>query len=169
MNWDGIYERVAPHEGGYVNHPDDPGPETNFGITWPTLREGIRLNLVPPNTTIAGITREQAKLLYKELFWNRIKGDKLPDGVAFQLLDFAIHSGIETATRKLQRAVGAADDGHWGPVSQAALDSKSETDLIMLFLAERIEFMTSLSIWPTFGKGWARRIAKNLRYGAEDS
>jgi lysozyme family protein len=102
-------------------------------------------------------------------FWTRVHADTLFDGVAFQLFDFAVNSGIETAVRYLQRAVGVADDGHFGPMSQAAVDLMSESDLILRLNAERLEFMTKLSNWPDAGRGWARRIAGNLRYGAEDS
>ncbi len=80
-----------------------------------------------------------------------------------------MNSGIETAVRYLQRALGVADDGHWGPVSQAAADKLSESDAIMQLNAERLDFMTRLRNWPNHGKGWARRIAGNLRYGAIDS
>lgn len=69
----------------------------------------------------------------------------------------------------LQRAVGVADDGHWGPVSTAAAAALSESDSIMLLCAERLDFMTKLKNWPDHGRGWARRIAQNLRYGALDS
>jgi lysozyme family protein len=102
-----------------------------------------------------------------------VKGDRLIergfDAVAFQLLDFAVNSGIETSVRYLQRAVGVADDGHWGPVSQAALEAMSESDLVLLLNGERLDYMTRRKNWPHAGKGWARRIAQNLRYGAEDS
>jgi lysozyme family protein len=89
--------------------------------------------------------------------------------VAFQLFDFAVNSGIETAVRAFQRAVGVADDGYWGPESQAMAEATSEADQIMLLIAERLDFMTRLKHWERFGRGWARRIAENLRHGAEDS
>jgi len=84
-------------------------------------------------------------------------------------IDAAVNSGVAQATRFLQRAVGVADDGVWGDVSQAALAKMYETDVILLFLAERLSFMTKLKAWDTFGRGWARRIAANLRYAAQDS
>jgi lysozyme family protein len=115
------------------------------------------------------LTRDGAKEIYLRDFWNRIHGDEVWDGVAFQTFDFAVNSGIETAIRYLQRAVGVADDGHWGPVSAAAVKAMSESDVLMLLNAERLEYMTKLSNWPNASRGWARRIAQNLRYGAEDS
>ena len=90
-------------------------------------------------------------------------------GIAFQAFDFAVNSGIATAVRKLQIAAGVADDGVWGPVTQAAVAKMDEADLIMRFVAERLDFWRKLSTWPTFGKGWAGRAAQDLRYGATDT
>ena len=159
MTFDEIFDRLIGHEGGYVNDPNDPGGETNWGISKRSY----------PNVDIKNLTRDQAKEIYRRDFWNRINGEKLYDGVAFQVVDFAVNSGIDTAVRGLQRAVGAADDGHWGPASQAAADKMSEADQIMRLNAERLEFMTRLTNWKFYGAGWARRIAGNLRYGAIDA
>lgn len=159
MTFDTIFDRLIGHEGGYVNDPRDPGGETNWGISKRSY----------PNVDIRNLTREGAKVIYKRDFYDRLNGDKLNDGVAYQLFDIAVNSGIETAIRMYQRALGVADDGHWGAVSQAANIRMDESDQIMRLNAERLDFMTRLSTWPTFGKGWARRIAGNLRYGAVDS
>jgi len=159
MTFDVACDRLLGHEGGYVNDPNDPGGETNWGISKRSY----------PDVDIKALTRAGAKDIYRRDFWDRLKADTLHDGVAFQLFDFAVNSGIETAVRYLQRAVGVADDGHWGPASAAAAAATSETDTIMKLAAERLDFMTRLKNWPAHGKGWARRIAANLRYGAEDS
>lgn len=159
MTFDEVFDRLIGHEGGYANDPNDPGGETNWGISKRSY----------PNVDIKNLSRDEAKEIYRRDFWNRINGDKLYDGVAFQVFDFAVNSGIETAVRGLQRAVGAADDGHWGPASQAAADKMSEADQIMRINAERLDFMTRLVNWKFHGAGWARRIAGNLRYGAIDA
>ena len=159
MTFDNVFDRLIGHEGGYVNNPKDPGGETNWGISKRSY----------PHLNIKTLTRGEAREIYCVDFWKRVNADKLPDGVAFQLFDFAVNSGIETAVRYLQRAVGVADDGHWGAVSQKATDATSETDMIMLLNAERLDFMTRLKNWPDAGKGWARRISQNLKYGADDS
>lgn len=159
MDFDLAFNRLIGNEGGYVDNPDDPGGETNWGISKRSY----------PGVDIKALTREDAKAIYRRDFWDRLGADQLSDGVAFQAFDFAINSGIETAVRKLQRAVGVADDGHWGPVSKAAAAAMSESDTIMRFVAERLDFWRYLSNWPTFGKGWAGRAAMDLRYGAEDS
>lgn len=147
------------HEAGYVNDKDDPGGETRWGISKRSY----------PGLDIKNLTREAAKDIYRTDFWRRIDADTLPDGVAYQLFDFAINSGIETAVRYFQRALGVADDGHWGPMSAKAAAATSESDMIMQLCAERLDFMTRLKNWPHASRGWSRRIAQNLRYGALDS
>lgn len=159
MNFDMAFDRLMGHEGGYVNNPKDPGGETKWGISRRSY----------PNLDIRNLTREEAKAIYYRDFWNIIKSDDVSEAVMFQVFDIAVNSGIQTAIRMLQRAVGAADDGHWGPISQGRLQAYSDSDIIMLINAERLEFITKLSTWSTFGKGWTKRIAQNLKYGAGDS
>jgi lysozyme family protein len=159
MNFLTAVERCLSHEGGYVDNPNDPGGETKFGISKRSY----------PNVNIKNLTREGAIAIYKTDFWDRVKGDRLYDGVAYQLFDFAINSGAGTAIRHLQKALDVADDGYWGPISQKAADSMSETDQIMRLIAHRQLFQAKLSIWRNFGKGWAIRNAENLLYGAIDS
>lgn len=154
-----LIDRILGHEGGYVNDPADPGGETKWGISKRSY----------PHLNIAALSREEAIEIYYTDFWLPLKADRFHDGVAFQLLDSAVNSGITQSVRFLQRALGVADDGIFGPVSLKASQEQSESDQIMLFIAERIEFMTKLKNWPNHGKGWMRRIAQNLRYGAEDS
>lgn len=159
MTFETAFDRLIGHEGGYVNNPHDPGGETNWGISKRSY----------PELNIKELTREQARDIYRRDFWNRIHADALFDGVAFQAFDFAINSGIETAVRYLQRALGVADDGVWGPVTMHAATEMGESDQIMRLNAERLDFMTRLLNWPNASRGWARRIAGNLRYGAIDS
>lgn len=159
MTFDIAFDRLLGNEGGYTNDPADPGGETNWGISKRTY----------PHIDIKALTREGAKAIYLRDFWQRIHADDLPDGVAFQTFDFAVNSGIFTAVRYLQRAIGVADDGHWGPVSVAAAAALSESDTIMRLCAERLEFMTKLVNWPNASRGWTQRIAADLRYGAVDS
>ena len=159
MTFDLAFDRLIGHEGGYVNNPADPGGETNWGISKRSY----------PHLNIKTLTRNHAKDIYRVDFWQRIHADDLYDGVAFQLLDFAINSGIETAVRYLQRAVGVADDGVIGPHTLTAASELTETDIILRLNAERLDFMTRLKNWPAASRGWARRIAQNLRYGAIDA
>lgn len=163
MTFDQAFERLIGHEGGYVNHPADPGGETNWGITKRTARENGYTG------SMRDMTREQAKAIYKSAYWNRAKADQYDPAIGFQLFDAAVNHGIGNAIRFLQRAVGVADDGIVGKMTLAAIKAMSVTDVLARFNAERLEFYTKLSTWPSFGKGWVRRVAGNLRFGAEDS
>lgn len=151
--------RVLGHEGGYVHDKNDPGGETNWGISKRSY----------PSVSIKTLTRNQAIAIYYRDFWLKAHCEELSDGAGYQLMDSAVNSGISQSIRFMQRAVGVADDGIYGPITLAAIRKVTETDFIMLFLAERLEFMTKLKNWTNHGKGWTRRIAQNLRYGAEDS
>lgn len=157
------FDRIIGHEGGYVNHPRDPGGETNWGVTKRTARAYAY------NGDMRAMTREQAKPIYKSGFWDKVGGDTLDEAVAFQLFDAAVNHGIGNAVRMMQRALGVADDGIVGNVTFNALHAMSTTDFLLRFNAERLEFYTKLGNFDAFGKGWVRRVAGNLRYGAVDS
>jgi len=157
MNFDEAFSRLIGHEGGYVNDPRDPGGETKFGISKRSY----------PDVNIATLTVDAAKAIYYRDFWKPL-GDAHP-AIKFQTFDFAVNSGINTAIRKLQAAIGVADDGHWGPLSAAALNAMDVSDVIMRFVAERLDFWRKLSTWPTYGSGWAGRAATNLRFAAKDN
>jgi lysozyme family protein len=123
----------------------------------------------PNGLDIKALSREEAIAIYRRDFWEQIDANVLPPAVAYQLLDSAVNSGIGQSVRFLQRALGVADDGHAGPVTRGALKTADVNDMAMRFLAERLDFMTRLKNWPAHGKGWARRIAQNLRYASEDN
>jgi lysozyme family protein len=151
--------RVLSHEGGYVNHPNDPGGETNWGISKRSY----------PALNIRKLLRDDAIEIYRRDFWKRVRGDDLPQQFAFQALDSAVNHGIGNTVRWMQRAAGVADDGVFGPITLAAINSTDEDDLVLLFNAERLEFYTKLSTFRTFGAGWVRRVAENLRLAATDN
>lgn len=153
------FDRLIGHEQGYANDPNDPGGETNWGISKRSY----------PELDILNLTREDAKAIYFRDFWTPIGGESLPASVSFQLFDFAVNSGIETAVRYFQRALGVADDGYFGPESRKAASIMDEPDMIMGLTAERLDFMTRLKNWPNHGKGWARRIAKQLKFAVVDT
>ena len=163
MNFDTAFDRLIGHEGGYSNHSDDPGGETNWGITLRTARGAGYTG------TMRALTRDEARAIYRAAYWNRAKADQYDGAIAFQLFDAAVNHGIGQAIRFLQRAVGVADDGAVGPVTLAAVHAMTVTDVLSRFNAERLDFYTKLTTWPTFGRGWARRVAGNLRYAAEDA
>lgn len=150
--FDQCFDKLLGHEGGYVNDPRDPGGETKFGIS----------KRAYPDIDIAALTVEQAKAIYKRDYWDRARCDELPPVVAFHVFDTAVNSGIGQAIRFLQRAVGVADDGVAGPLTINAVRRLDVESLAARFNGQRLDFMTKLSTWDVYGKGWARRIAKNL-------
>ena len=158
MTFDDAIERVLSSEGGYVNDPNDPGGETQWGISKRSY----------PGVDIKALTREDAKQIYKRDFWDVVKVAELNDDIAFQVLDFAVNSGGPVAIQYLQRAAGVADDGHLGPVSTAAINDMPMPILILMYLSLRLDFMTKRKNWQYAGKGWAKRIADNMLYAAED-
>lgn len=162
VTFDVAFDRLIGHEGGYVNHPRDPGGETNWGITKRTALEAGYTG------AMRDLTREQAKEIYRTEYWGRARCDEYGGALAFQLFDAAVNHGIGNAIRFLQRAAGVADDGVVGPVTLAAIKKQGQSAMLMRFNAVRLNFYTNLSTWPDFGRGWTRRTAKNLEYGADD-
>jgi lysozyme family protein len=166
INFDIAFERLINHEGNYVNNPADPGGETKFGISKRSY----------PNVDIKNLTREQAKEIYHKDFWYVI-GDTIDSAILFQVFDFAVNAGIQTAIRKLQDAVNVADDGHWGPASIKAAMNMDKNDILMRFSARKIRYYTKLTtFYPQFnpekdgfGKGWMNRVADDLDLAAEDN
>lgn len=171
MNFETVFGRLIGHEGGWSDDPRDPGNWTggrpNVGQLKGT-KFGIAANTYP-DIDIKGLTLDAAKSIYRRDWWDKIHADELPGAIAFQVWDFAVNAGMSRAVISLQRAVGVADDGKIGPRTLAAVAAMSVTDVLSRFNAERLEFYASLSTWATYGKGWARRVAGNLRYAAEDS
>ncbi len=158
-----ILNRLIGHEGGYVNDPRDPGGETNWGITKRTAQANGYQG------SMRAMTREQAYKIYYSAFWLRYQCDKMPEAVAYQFFDAAVNHGLGNASRMLQRAVGVVDDGVIGNMTIAAIKKMAISDVIMRLNAERLEFYCKLSPFTTFGKGWVRRVAGNLKYGAIDN
>ena len=166
----GWLERILGHEGGLSMWPDDPGNWTS-GKVGEGERKGTKWGIAAntyPHLDIKNLTKEQAADIYIKDYLAKLEPESMQDGVVFQLLDFAINSGVDRAVVCLQRAVGAVEDGRMGPATVAAVKRYTEAEVVMRLLAARLEFMAGLSVWPTFGRGWCRRIAANLRYGGED-
>lgn len=159
--FDVYIDRILDHEGGYNNRsPEaDPGGETKWGISKRSY----------PHLNIAALTREEAIEIYRRDFWLRVHGPELPPEIAFQALDGAVNSGIGNSVRWLQRAAMVADDGVIGPITLGRIKCTDPHDLVLRYLAERLEFMTKLNNWPHNSRGWARRIVENMRHAAEDN
>lgn len=150
--FDQAFDTTVGHEGGYVNDQRDPGGETKYGIS----------KRAYPSLDIKSLTLADAKAIYKRDYWDRAQCDKLPPGLAFDVFDAAVNSGPGQAIRWLQRAVGVADDGVVGPLTLAAVKRLEPEALQARYNGQRLDFMTRLSTWEVFSRGWARRIAHNL-------
>lgn len=152
MKFDDAFELLIGHEGGYVNNPRDPGGETKYGISKRSY----------PGEDIPNMTLARAKAIYLHDYWGAAGCDAVPDVIKADLFDAAVNSGVHAAIRMLQRACSADPDGILGPRTLMALQSMAPARLVARFNGSRLEFMASLATWPTFSRGWARRIASNL-------
>lgn len=162
MTFDTAFDRLMGHEGGYSNHPGDPGGETMWGVTIAVARVN---GYAGP---MRYMPRDTAKAIYRTQYWDKVKADSMPFPVAFQVFDAAVNHGTGQAAKFLQRAAGVADDGVIGPKTLATVAAIGAATILLLFNAEREQFYTDLKTWPSFGKGWSRRVVTNLRYAAGD-
>ena len=153
MNFDQAFTTMLKHEGGFSDHPADPGGQTRFGITEAVAREvGYRGDM-------RELPLDLAKRIYEDRYWDAVRAEELPEAIRYAVFDAAVNSGPRQAIRWLQRAVWVKDDGIIGPVTLAAVRAADPEQLVRRMLAQRLRFMTDLPTWPTFGRGWARRIA----------
>ena len=157
-NFDVALKALLKHEGGYVNHPADPGGMTNLGVTKRVWEEFVGHEV--DEQTMRGLTPELVAPLYKKRYWDAVRGDDLPSGVDIAVFDCAVNSGVGRASKFLQKAVGVADDGKIGPATLRAVASKNPKELVVTLSDQRQKFLESLPTFATFGKGWSRRVAE---------
>ena len=153
-NYAQALKQVLKYEGGYVDHPKDPGGPTNKGITQAVYDAWQKKNGLPTQS-VRNISDAAVAAIYKQQYWDAISGDDLPSGVDFAVFDFAVNSGVSRAAKYLQAVVGVTQDGQIGPQTIQA----TKTYVAMAVTNKRLSFMQSLAIWSTFGKGWSARIA----------
>jgi lysozyme family protein len=156
-NWDEALLHILKYEGGYVNHPSDPGGMTNLGVTKRVWEEWT--GKPATEADMRALTPEMVGPLYKTRYWNAVKGDDLPSGIDLCVFDAAVNAGVGRASKFLQQAVGVTADGQIGPKTFAAITAKPADDVIDEFCALREAHYKSLSTFATFGKGWMRRLA----------
>ena len=151
---------MLAHEGGYVNHPQDPGGMTNLGVTKRVWEEWVGHEV--DEKQMRALTPEAVAPLYKRKYWDAVRADDLVAGVDYVVFDVAVNSGPGRAVKFLQSAVGVTADGGFGPATLAAVKKVEEDParLIELYCAKRLEFLQSLKTFETFGKGWSRRVAE---------
>lgn len=153
MNFDTAFSKLLVHEGDFGHHPDDPGGATRYGVTEAVARRaGYRGDM-------REFPLDLAKRIYRFEFWEAVKADELPADVRYIVFDGAVNSGVSQSAKWLQRACGVVDDGIIGPKTLAAANALNSQALKAKILAQRLRFMSGLTNWPAFSRGWARRIA----------
>lgn len=152
---DAALAHIAEFEGGFVDHPADPGGATNLGITLDTYR-----HLLNPHGTVEDLQRltwSEVAPIYERAYWQTVRGDELPAGVDLVVVDMAVNAGPTRAVKLLQRSVGTAQDGLIGPITLAAVRRQPPAALVRAYTSTRLHYYRSLKHWPTFGRGWTRR------------
>lgn len=159
MNYDEAFARLIDpaHEGGYSNNPSDPGGETMYGVTLRVARAHGYMG------EMRNLPISEAKRIARAEYWDAVKADDLPAAVRFDVFDGAYNSSPGQSIKWLQRALGAIDDGKLGPATLAALGAMDPERLLARYNGHRLDFLNDLKTWPSFGKGWAQRIAENLK------
>ncbi|MFN3298507.1 glycoside hydrolase family 108 protein [Caldimonas sp.] len=156
-NFDRALKIVLGHEGGYVNHPKDPGGETNLGITRRTWESWVGRPAMPGE--MRSLTPDMVRPIYRQQYWDRVRGDDLPSGADLATFDAGVNSGTTRGARWLQEAVGARQDGVVGPQTLAAAAAHpNKPDMVAKICDLRLDFLMGLSHWGTFGRGWGRRV-----------
>lgn len=155
-NYDKCLGLILHHEGGYVNHPKDPGGETNLGVTkrvyeeWGGTKEMVDL------------TVEDVEPIYEKKYWSRVKADDLPNGLDLCVFDFAVNAGPGRAAKYLQSMIGTTVDGGIGPNTLRAVGNYVEEvglqTAIENYQANRQRYYEKLNTFETFGRGWTRRV-----------
>ena len=156
-NFEKCLEIILHHEGGYVNHPKDPGGETNLGVTKRVYEEwgGTK--------DMKDLTVEDVAPIYKKNYWDRVKGDHLPAGLDLCIFDFAVNAGPGRAAKMIQKMIGVTVDGGIGRMTLQALGLYEEevggvAEVILEYQKQRQAYYESLKNFDTFGRGWTRRV-----------
>lgn len=162
--FDDALAHIFKVEGGYVDHPADPGGATKYGITRKTLAHarGVSPWQNLPKSAVRLLSRDEASSIYERMYWMPAGCDRLPRGIDLALFDYAVHSGVQRAVKDWQKTVGAHVDGIIGPETLTgtarALSAKSSTQLLTELHTRRVAYIRRLKGFATFGRGWIRRL-----------
>ena len=148
---------VLVHEGGYSDHPKDPGGPTMKGVTQ-RVYDDYRRRMLLPVRDVRVIADEELANIYRQSYWLMIKGDQLPVGVSYAVFDGAVNSGVKRSVIWLQKALGVVADGVCGPATVAAAQKVPGNELVSRICDQRLAFLKMLKTWPVFGNGWSRRV-----------
>jgi lysozyme family protein len=164
-NFSKCLDMLLAHEGGFVNHPEDPGGMTNLGVTKKVYDEWIGRESTEQE--MRDLTPEDVAPIYKKNYWDRVKGDSLPSGLDWACLDWAVNSGSGRPAKAVQRAVGATQDGAIGPQTLGLIMEKDPEEIINYVYGVRQDFYKGLKTFETFGRGWTRRNKETLHQALE--
>ena len=153
-------EMILHHEGGYVDHPDDPGGETNLGVTKKVYEAYCKKNGIRQKS-MRDLEILDVAPIYKTEYWDRVKGDDLHPALALCVFDFGVNAGTGRAAKYLQKMIGATADGAIGPATLRALETYVKQEglkgAIQNYQKDRLAYYKKLKHFKTFGKGWTRR------------
>ena len=155
-NWEACFAMVLKHEGGFVNHPKDPGGMTNLGVTRTNWE--LYLDHDVTEADMRALTPEMVKPFYKKNYWDKIRGDELPSGVDYAAYDLAVNSGTGRAAKYLQQIAGVTADGVIGPRSMEAIKKCDAEGVVDEICNMRMTFLKGLGTFETFGNGWTIRV-----------
>lgn len=164
-NFEKALALVLQHEGGYVNHPSDPGGRTNLGVTQRVWEQYVGHPV--DEATMRSLTKEMVAPLYRQQYWDVCHCDDLPSGVDYLAFDFSVNAGSFRAIKTIQRALNITADGVIGPVTLKAIQDANAEEFINNFTNAKEVFYRSLSNFPTFGRGWLNRVAESKRIAEE--
>ena len=152
-NYDAALKATLRYEGGKVDDPRDPGGRTAYGVTQNTYN-AWRTKHGLSQKDVFQIADSEVAAIYRQEYWDKIRGDDLPDGLDMAVFDFAVNSGVSRASKYLQSLVGVTQDGQIGPKTIAAAKAYLGVRLTDM----RLGFLKGLPTWATFGRGWSNRI-----------
>ena len=156
MDFPTAFKKLLGHEGDYSDHAADPGGKTRWGVTENVARaNGYKGDM-------RDFPIEQAQAIYRKAYWDAVKAEELPPALRYAVFDAAVNSGVGQAIRWLQRAVGVADDGRIGSQTLMAARAAHPDFAVRRMLAQRLRCRASLPNWPSFSRGWSRRVADLL-------
>jgi lysozyme family protein len=165
LNWDKSFDMVVAHEGGFTNDQRDKGnhlPDGREGCTMWGCTQAVWEKYVGHEVTqddMKALKKEDVKPVYKRDYWDAVRGDDLPAGVDYAVFDFAINAGPAAARKMIQKALGVAADGSIGPATLKAIQDADGKKLMQKFSDAKTAFYKSLDNFPTYGKGWLKRVA----------
>jgi lysozyme family protein len=156
-NYAACLDIVLGYEGGFANHPDDPGGATMRGVTQRTY-DAWRKSAGLPSQSVERIGESELQAFYRSGYWDKVCGDDLPPGVDLAVFDLAVNSGPMRAAKMLQDVVDAEPDGIIGPATLAAVKARDAAGVVTLLCSDRLDFLQGLPHWPTFKNGWRARV-----------